>query len=146
MGLVPPRAGFLELLPKKLGSLTLRHAIDVRNDSFRCEAFVALAREHGVAIVCSDSDDYPMIGDVTADFVYARLMRARADVTTGYPPGEIASWTEVAKAWAAGETPASASPVAKEATKKARDAFVFFINGAKERAPAGAKAMLERLG
>ncbi len=138
-------AGFLERLPKKLGSLALRHALDVRHESFRCEAFVTLARKHQAAIVCSDSDDYPMIADVTADFVYARLMRARADVPTGYAPQEIAAWTAHAKAWAAGGTVAALGPVAKAAPKQPRDVFAFFINGAKERAPAAAKAMVRLL-
>ncbi len=136
---------FVERLPKRLGALTLRHALDVRHESFRCEAFVALARKHGVAIVCSDSDDYPMIGDVTADFVYARLMRAKADVVTGYSTKDIATWMARAHALAAGDTIEALGPVAKPLPKQKRDAFVFFINGAKERAPAAARAMLENL-
>ncbi len=136
---------FLALLPKQVGSLPLRHALDVRHESFRCEAFVALARAHGAAIVVSDSDDYPMIGDVTADFVYARLMRARSEIESGYPDDALDTWTGHAKAWAAGETVDATGPIATPAPKTARDAFVYFINGAKERAPAGAKAMLQRL-
>ena len=137
--------GFLERLPKKLGSLTLRHALDARHDSFRCDAFVKLARKHGAAIVCSDSDDYPMIGDVTADFVYARLMRAKADVETGYAASDLATWAAHAKAWSDGETVDALGTVAPAAPVVKRDVFVFFINGAKERAPAGARAMLDRL-
>ena len=136
---------FLARLPKQIGGLTLRHAVDVRHESFRCEAFVALARKHGVAIVCSDSDDYPMIGDVTADFVYARLMRAQSDEPAGYPKKSIATWAGHARAWVDGDTVDTLGPVAKPAAKKKRDAFVFFINGAKERAPAGAMAMLDLL-
>lgn len=139
-------AAFLALLPKEVGPLPLRHALDVRHGSFRCEAFVALARQHGAAIVCSDSDDYPMIGDVTGDFVYARLMRARAEVVTGYPAKEIAAWIAHARAWGGGETVDALGPVAVAAPKQPRDVFTFFINGAKERAPAAAKAMLEELG
>ncbi len=139
-------AAFLALLPKQVGALRLRHALDVRHESFRCEAFVELARKHEAAIVLSDSDDYPMIGDVTADFVYARLMRARADVDTGYPAGEIDAWSAHARAWARGETVDATHPVAPAAAMHARDAFVFFINGAKERAPAAATAMIQRIG
>jgi uncharacterized protein YecE (DUF72 family) len=138
-------AAFLALLPRQLGALRLRHALDVRHESFACEAFVALAREHQVAIVCSESDDYPMIGDVTTDFTYARLMRARADIEQGYPDAEIDEWAGRARDWARGEAIVSTKLLAKAAPKKSRDAFVFFINGAKERAPAAAKAMLERL-
>ena len=138
-------AGFLELLPKQLGAIALRHALDVRHESFRCAEFVALAAKHGAAIVCSDSDDYPMIGDVTADFVYARLMRARSEIVTGYAPEALATWTSHARGWAAGGTPDATGALAEPAPKRPRDAFVFFINGAKERAPAGAMAMLEAL-
>ena len=136
---------FLKLLPGQLGANALHHALDVRHPSFCCEAFVALARKHGAAIVCSDSDDYPMIADVTADFVYARLMRARADEATGYAPKAIGTWTTNALAWSEGRTVAAVDPIAGAAPEKARDVFVFFINGAKERAPAAAQAMLERL-
>ncbi len=136
---------FLKLLPEKLGTHALRHALDVRHPSFCCEAFIALARKHGAAIVCSDSDDYPMIADVTADFVYARLMRARAEEASGYAPQAIDTWTAHARAWSKGETADAIEPIAKAAPKKSRDVFVFFINGAKERAPAAAQAMLKRL-
>jgi uncharacterized protein YecE (DUF72 family) len=136
---------FLALLPREVGTRRLRHALDVRHESFRCEAFVALAREFDVAIVCSDSDDYPMIGDVTTDFTYARLMRARSELETGYAPSDIAAWTTNAQAWATGQTPPSTEPVAEPAAIEPRDTFVFFINGAKERAPAAAGAMLARL-
>lgn len=138
-------AGFLERLPRTLGSMPLRHALDVRHESFRCEAFVSLARRHGAAIVCSDSDDYPMIADVTADFVYARLMRAKADVATGYATKDIATWVAHARAWADGGSVEALGPLAAAAPQRPRDVFAFFINGAKERAPAGAKAMLGML-
>ena len=136
---------FLQRLPKTVGGLPLRHALDVRHESFRCPEFIALARRHGAAIVSSDSDDYPMIGDVTADFVYARLMRARAEVETGYPDDALADWASIAQCWRAGETPPTLQPVASLAPPQPRDVYVFFINGAKERAPAGARALLQRL-
>lgn len=138
-------AAFLKLLPATLGSHTLRHALDVRHESFRCEAFVALARKHGAAIVCSDSDDYPMLADVTADFVYARLMRARPELPTGYAPEAIDKWIAHARAWSNGETIAALGSLAPAAPKRQRDVLVFFIDGAKERAPAAAQAMLSRL-
>jgi uncharacterized protein YecE (DUF72 family) len=138
-------AAFLALLPPEVDGVPLRHALEVRHESFRCEAFVDLMRKHGAAIVLGESDDYPMIGDVTADFTYARLMRARGDVETGYPAAEIDHWADVARAWTAGETPPSTSPCAPPAKKQARDAFMFFISGAKERNPAAARALLATL-
>jgi uncharacterized protein YecE (DUF72 family) len=138
-------AAFLALLPPEVDGVRLRHALEVRHESFRCEAFVDLMRQHGAAIVLGESDDYPMIGDVTADFTYARLMRARAEIEAGYPAAEIDHWADVARAWAAGDTPPSTSPFSGPAKKQARDAFMFFISGAKERNPAAARALLEKL-
>lgn len=139
-------AAFLALLPKELDGSPLRHALDVRHDSFRCEAFVDLARTHRAAIVCSDSDDYPMIADVTSDFVYARLMRARADVETGYDAASIDRWRDVARDWSRGGSPQCAPLLARPAKEAPREAFVFFINGAKERAPAAAMATIAAMG
>lgn len=75
--------GFLELLPESLGGRKLRHAVEVRHDSFRAPGFVALLRRFAVPVVYADHHDYPAIADVTGDFVYARLQRAR---TRSRPP------------------------------------------------------------
>ncbi len=138
---------FLKLLPGQLGANVLRHALDVRHPSFCCEAFVALARKHGAAIVCSDSDDYPMIADVTADFVYARLMRCQASRKTGYTGPALDRWVERARAWGRGEEPTDLPRVGEAGARSApRDVFLFMISGAKERAPAAAAATLAALG
>ncbi len=143
-------AAFLQLLPKQLGSLRLRHAMDVRHPSFMCAEYLALARRHGVATVFADSDDYPSFADLSADFVYARLMKTEAHLATGYAPERIAFWAECARTWAAGREPAAsprlaaANPIAS--ASKHRDVFMFFISGAKERAPAAAMATLAELG
>ena len=127
---------FLGLLP------TARHAIEVRHASFQTSAFVTLARKFGVAIVFADSAKYPAIADVTADFTYARLQRAEAKVPTGYTPAAIKKWLAVARTWESGGAPKDLKLIAKEPTKKPRDVFIYMINGAKERAPAAAKALL----
>jgi uncharacterized protein YecE (DUF72 family) len=141
-------AAFLELLPKRLDGLTLRHVVDVRHESFMSPAYLALARRHRIATVFTDADDHPSWSDVTGDFVYARLMKSDEKVATGYAAAAIARWAEAARAWAAGDVPdglprieAGGDPAAAS-----RDVFVFFINGAKERAPAGAMALLDELG
>lgn len=137
---------FLKLLPAEQDGVALRHALEVRHESFRDPRFVALAREAGAAIVFADSATYPQIADVTADFVYARLQQAREEEPTGYDAGELDHWTDLAKAWAAGEAPAVlAYADAETPPKKARDVFMFMINGAKVRAPAAAQAVIERL-
>jgi uncharacterized protein YecE (DUF72 family) len=141
-------AAFLELLPKKEGSRPLRHVLDVRHDSFRSPEYLALARKHKVATVFTDSPKFPSIADLTGDFVYARLMNADAAQAAGYPPEALDDWAETAKTWAKGVAPSSLPYVeeGKSGASKARDVFVFFINGAKEKAPAAAGALIERLG
>jgi uncharacterized protein YecE (DUF72 family) len=139
-------AAFLGLLPAKVEGLALRHALEVRHESFKAPEFVALARDAGAAIVFADSADYPAIADPTADFVYARLQDAQATEPDGYAPAALDRWAGIAHAWAEGRAPAELTYVAKVPAKAAsREAFVFFINGAKERAPAAAQALIARL-
>lgn len=137
---------FLKLLPAQVDGLPLRHALDVRHGSFMDPAYLALARKYRCATVFTDSDDYPSFADLTGDFVYARLMRTDSKVKTGYAPKALDRWTEAAKTWAAGGEPADV-PRLEDPAKKAgpRDVFMHFISGAKERAPAAAMALIERL-
>jgi uncharacterized protein YecE (DUF72 family) len=134
---------FLKLLPRSQDGIKLRHAIEVRHDSFCSASFVQLARDHGAAIVFADSDKYPSIIDVTADFVYARLMRAKASVKTGYAPAEIKKWQSYAKTWESGGAPEKG--LSAPAPKVHRDVFIYMINGAKERAPAAALDLKEKV-
>ena len=122
-------AGFLKLLPKEVGGVPLRHALEVRQDSFKSEEFYDLAKKHNAAIVYAHDEDFPEIDEPTADFAYARLMGSQEDVKTGYPPKALDDWAKRAKAWA-----------------KRGDAFVYFISGAKVRNPAAAQALIERVG
>ena len=119
--------GFLKLLPGEVDGLPLRHALEARHESFETAQFHDLARRHNVAIVFADSGDYPQIDQPTADFAYARLQRSR-DVKTGYGAKELDAWAKRAKGWS-----------------ERGDAFVYFISGAKERNPAAAQALIERL-
>jgi uncharacterized protein YecE (DUF72 family) len=137
---------FLALLPRAAEGVPLRHAIEVRHESFRCPEYLALARRHGVATVFTDSDEYPTFADLTGDFVYARLMRGRSELPTCYTPAELDAIAACAKAWAAGGEPSVVPRV--EAARPAappRDVFMFFISRAKERCPAGAMALMDRL-
>src|SRR5690606_1733312 len=90
-------AAFLELLPGTAGGRALGHVLDARDPDFVDAAYLALARRHGMATVFTDSPEHPSFADVTADFVYARLMRARASETSGYPRGELRRWAERAR-------------------------------------------------
>ena len=140
-------AAFLSLLPATLGPLRLRHAMEVRHASFMCPEYVALARTHGVATVFADSTEYPSFADLSADFVYGRLMKTGADVETGYDPDAVEAWAQSARVWAAGGQPQELVRVDASAIVPAtpRDVFMFFISGAKERAPAAAMATLAAL-
>ncbi len=136
---------FLALLPKTVDSLALRHAVEIRHESFVVPEFVALARKYGTAIVFADSDKYPAIADVTADFTYARLQRTQAKVETGYTIRDIESWAAAARDWSAGKAPAGLATIGKPAKPAKTDAFVYIIAGAKERNPAAAQALLKAL-
>ena len=133
---------FLDLLPDKEGGVPLRHALEVRHPSFCVPEFIVLARKHNAAVVFADHAKYPAIPDVTADFVYARLQRGKDEVPTAYPPKDLASWADRAKAWASGAAPDDLTLVAPEhpAPVKPRDAFVYFIHEGKVRAPQAAMA------
>jgi uncharacterized protein YecE (DUF72 family) len=122
-------AAFLTLLPRAVAGRALCHALEVRHPSFASPRFYDLARQHSVAIAYADHDEFPKIEERTADFTYARLMRSRADVETGYSPAELDGWAQTVRAWA-----------------DHGDVFVYFISGAKERAPAAAEALIARVG
>ena len=139
-------AAFLKLLPAKLGKLKLRHALEARHESFRDPAFVALCRKHNVAIVYADDDKYPAFADLTADFVYARLQGTEAKNKLGYAPKALDHWADIAKAWEKGEAPASLQYAdAPKGDGRARDVFIYMIAGAKEKNPAAAMALIERV-
>jgi uncharacterized protein YecE (DUF72 family) len=122
-------AAFFKLLPAKLDGIPLRHVIEPRHESFRDEAFFALCRDHNVAVVFGDDDEFPCIDAATASFAYARLQRMREEVPTGYDGAALDGFAKRARQW----------------TKDGREAYVFMINGAKVRAPSAALALQERL-
>ena len=139
---------FLKLLPREAEGRAIRHVVELRHESFKTPEAIGLTREHGVAIVLTDSDDYPNIHDVTAPFVYLRLMQASEKARVGYTPSALGLWAKRANEWAGGGTPADLDTVAppETARPKTRDVFVYFINGFKPKAPAAAMTMIETLG
>lgn len=123
---------FLRLLPREVQGLPLRHVLDVRHPSFATEEYLELLARHGCTTVYTDSEKFPSIPHARSELAYLRLMRSEADCATGYPPEELAKWVRGAREWVdAGER---------------NEAFVFFINGAKERAPHAAMEFLRQLG
>jgi len=140
--------GFLELLPHKLGGRALRHVIEVRHDSFCTPEFIALLRRFAMPVVFTDHAKYPNIADLTGDFVYARLQRGKDTVATAYPPQEINAWAGRLQAWAQGKSPDDLPSIDTPHMPKPspRDVFGYVIHEGKVRAPAGAMALIERLG
>jgi uncharacterized protein YecE (DUF72 family) len=141
-------AAFLELLPRQMEGQSIRHTVEVRHDSFRTPAFVALLRRHRVPVVYADHPSYPAIADATGDFIYARLQRTSEDEPAGYSGEALDTWVGRVAAWAGGREPEDlprVDPAPKESGATGRDCFIYFIAGAKVRAPAAAMALLQRL-
>jgi uncharacterized protein YecE (DUF72 family) len=143
----PGITAFFALLPKKIDQCRLRHVVEVGHESFMTPQFVTLARAHEIAIALVDSAGHPALYDVTADFLYARLRRSQEAELTGYPQVALDMWTRRLQRWAAGGEPSDVARLQPEAgpAPSKRDCFVYFISGAKVRAPAAAMALLERL-
>lgn len=121
----------------------LRHTVEIRHDSFVDPAFIALLRNYGVALTCADTVEWPLLMDVTADFVYCRLHGSEQLYASGYDAEAIAAWATRVVAWAQGGEPkggehASPRPAPRRAQ---RNVFVYFDNDAKVRAPFDAEAL-----
>ncbi|HEY8124775.1 MAG TPA: DUF72 domain-containing protein [Methylocystis sp.] len=138
---------FLSLLPKNIGGRPLRHAIEPRHESFKTAEFVALTRQHDVAIVIAGDSKYPLIADLTAPFVYARIMGTQEAEPNGYDAAALDEWAQRARQWASGATPSGLDYFTETQQKAAtpRDVFLYVISGGKERNPAAAMALIERL-
>jgi uncharacterized protein YecE (DUF72 family) len=135
-------AAFLSHLPASHGGLALRHAVEVRHPSFACPEFVALCRKNKVAIITAGDSPFPTIADLTADFVYVRVMGTSEKEKRGYSKAAIERWAARAKAWSQGEAPKDLPLVAPASPKNKRDVFLFVISGAKQKNPAAAEALI----
>jgi uncharacterized protein YecE (DUF72 family) len=125
----------------------VRHALEIRNDSFRDPAFIALLREYGAALVCADTVEWPLLMDLTADFVYCRLHGSEQLYVSGYDDAALDRWAARIRAWAKGDEPKDAERVVgpTKPLSTGRDVYVYFDNDAKVRAPADAQALANRL-
>ncbi len=122
---------FLKLLPKRVDGRIVRHAVEVRHESFKTPNFVALARKYEVAVVMAADSPYPQIDESTASFVYARIMGTLESEQAGYPDADLNKWASKASRWAA--------------EGGGRDVFLYVISGFKTRNPAAAMAITARL-
>jgi uncharacterized protein YecE (DUF72 family) len=122
----------------------LRHAIEIRHQSFLEPAFVTLLRKHRVALVFADSVAWPYAEDVTTDFVYLRLHGSEELYASGYSDEALDHFAARIRLWAAGfepNDPRRISPDADPAPAGARDVYAYFDNDAKVRAPVDARSL-----
>jgi uncharacterized protein YecE (DUF72 family) len=127
----------------------LRHAVEIRHDSFIDEAFIALLRKYKVALVMADTArTWPSYEDVCADFMYLRLHGDKELYASGYSEEALDRWAQRIKAWSSGSQPEDARLVsAKAGPKKAsRDVFCYFDNDIKVKAPFDAQRLMAKLG
>ena len=138
--------GFLDLLPRQLNGEKLRHALEVRHPDFADARFVEVMRRHQMPIVFTDSPDNPSLADLTGDFVYARLKTSVDEETSGYASAALDRWSARLREWAAGGDPADLPHLAAPPANAApRAVLAFFIGAAKQRNPAAAMALQQRV-
>ncbi|WP_323139826.1 DUF72 domain-containing protein [Massilia phyllosphaerae] len=126
----------------------LRHAIEIRHDSFRDDAFIALLRTYNVALVVADSaGKFPNDEDVTADFMYIRLHGEHELYASGYEDDALARWADKIRLWSEGKQPPDARLVSQVAPPAAasRDVYCYFDNDIKVRAPFNARRLMALL-
>ena len=124
----------------------IRHAMEIRSESFRDPAFIELLRRYRVALVCADTVDWPLLMDVTADFVYCRLHGSVELYNSGYSDEELDIWAERVRNWSVGAATDGHFVTAPTDDGVARDVFVFFDNTDKLMAPGDARGLMRRLG
>jgi len=122
----------------------IRHALEIRHDSFCDPAFVKLLRRNDIALVVADTVEWPLLMDATSDFVYVRLHGSKQLYASGYDARDLALWGRRIRAWLSGEE-AKGIHAGPPAPRRKRDVYVYFDNDAKVRAPFDAKALIEKL-
>jgi uncharacterized protein YecE (DUF72 family) len=121
----------------------LRHAPEIRHESFVTEKFIRLLRRYGVGSVVADTVEWPLLMDVTSDFVYCRLHGSEQLYASGYDAGALDIWARRVVAWSRGEevTDGRRASARDAAKRKRRDVFVYFDNDMKVRAPFDAEQL-----
>jgi uncharacterized protein YecE (DUF72 family) len=125
----------------------LRHALEVRHTSFETTEFVQLLRDNDIALVCADTaGKWPLLDDVTSDFVYARLHGDKELYVSGYGDAALDRWAARIRTWQMGGTPSDGRTLGPPAPVREREVFVYFDNDVKVHAPFDAMALAQRLG
>lgn len=131
------------------GKRKVRHAMEIRNESFNDKAFITLLRKYKVALVVADTaGKWPDYEDVTADFMYLRLHGEKELYASGYTDEALDRWEARIRAWTGGSQPEDAKLISQAQPPKraSRDIFCYFDNDIKVRAPFDARRLLDRLG
>jgi uncharacterized protein YecE (DUF72 family) len=125
----------------------IRHAIEIRHESFVDERFIRLLRHYGVGLVVADTVDWPLLLDVTSDFVYCRLHGSKELYASGYEDDDLDIWAQRIVAWATGGEAQNGRKASKRGAprRKRRDVFVYFDNDMKVRAPFDAEGLQARV-
>jgi len=128
----------------------IRHAVEIRHESFLDPGFVELLREQRIALVVAESaGKWPMAQDVTADFIYLRLHGDKELYRSGYSDRALSRWAERIRAWHAGSEPVDAEKISgdRAPATKPRDVYCYFDNtDVKLRAPVDAQSLMHKLG
>jgi uncharacterized protein YecE (DUF72 family) len=126
----------------------IRHALELRHEHFFAEDVVRACRENGVALVFSDSGDWPYTEELTAGFVYLRLHGSPQTYASDYEEPRLERWAERIRTWAGGAEPADAARITdrKPPRRKSRDAYVYFDNDGHAHAPRNARDLAAKLG
>lgn len=125
----------------------LRHALEVRHESFVDPSLVALLRRHRVALVIADTaGKWPQVGDITADFIYIRLHGDEELYRSAYIEPVLTRWSRRIHAWAEGAEPRGIERISRSApSRRKREVFCYFDNTDKVEAPANARRLMEML-
>lgn len=127
----------------------LRHAMEIRNESFVDPGFIKLLRQYDVALVVADTaGKWPYYEDISSDFLYLRLHGEKELYASGYTEAALDKWAARIRAWQAGGEPRDAKHISETAAKpsKSRDVYCYFDNDVKVRAPFDARRLIEKLG
>lgn len=125
----------------------MRHALEIRHDSFLRSDTARIARRQGVALCSSHSSEWPYVEETTAGFVYLRLHGPRKLYASQYSESDLDRWADRIKTWKSGEEPDDADRISdlEPPPRKERDVYVYFDNTAHGHAPEDAQSLMRRV-
>lgn len=122
----------------------IRHALEIRHDSFKNAEFIRLLRRHDIGLVVADTVEWPLLMDATSDFVYVRLHGSEQLYASGYGEKALKHWAARIRSWSEGRE-AQGEHAGMPARRKKRDVYVYFDNDIKVRAPFDAQSLIRLL-